>query len=486
MYLLISFIYFKLLVTTIYIYFDFNKIKMNCIFEYYLAFSNFVFSSNSKYNIAHYVDLLENNSFSIIDLIEEISSFDDAVSFLFYIKISIIKYFLLIIIIVLAVFSITHVYRKGFSKYYTLVYSSDNKLFELLKKLEYFPSMFLPFSLLQMAFFEFQKPIQTNYRREYIRTNNNITISIDWVINYICSHSYSENHNTYNKASNNKRTSSLNKSSNHKKEFILLIHGVTGGSETRYMKTIVKLLESQFNLAIVHYRGVNDTPLSTNKGFDAGITEDTEFIINYFINHKYIKLNQVNKDINDDNNNKNSFIIISFSMGAMLTTKVLSQLPEYYKQFIKSFISISNPLLLKPISDKNQGKLIEFFMLLRYKYIFMKHEILRSNEDIDFYKILSKQTNTCNKYDEEYTLKINKGKYTDIFDYYNRVSCGEDLIKLSVPSLFINSYKDPLNSIECINCQEMSLKNKNLNFIVTSDGGHVIWSEGILKPKRVS
>ena len=360
---------------------------------------------------------------------------------LFFTKIFIMIFYLLIgISLLLLVFSyFYYIFNRLFSKYFTSVYSSNNSLKKKLMLYPYFPTFFLPCALSQLIYFLLFPPIKKSYKREYLKTTTKDTISVDWVLPIP-----------------------------QKSQFILIIHGATGGSETRYLKSLVQFIKSKndFKIAIAHYRGVNDTPLSTCTPYHPEIIEDTEFIINHFLNIEVKK-----------------FIIIGISMGGNIVSRILSHNPKKYEKGILGFISISNPFFYASLDAKNRFNLLDKFILWRYKFTAKKHEIIRANTKIHLESSL--KTNTTHVWDQEFNMKLSYYKdYKDVYEYWINVSSGFNINKIQVPTLFINSLQDKLNCAEMIDSEKLCKENKNLNFIKTSHGGHVSWAEGF-NPKRV-
>ena len=364
--------------------------------------------------------------------------------------------FILAILAYLFYCLLVHFYNKVTKKYKTNVYTTNKEIKVLFENIQYNPTVYLPFSLLQMAVFMYLPKPKISYKREYLIGHDRTTISLDW------------------------RLSDLDK------PLILIIHGFTGGSDNMYMKSIVEFIGNSYNIVIAHYRGINDTPLSTNKGFHMGRTADTKYVIKYIKNNQYIYNNLRGKNtkyIEENNKKCNRFFMISISMGANITCKIFSQRQDYYSKFIRGFASISNPFYLGELDKVNTGKVIDNYILMRCKSMVLSFPILKSSTDFDLSSV--KESKTCREYNTRYSMKLDESKPITLEDYYNNVSSGSLLNKIDVFSLFINSYQDCLNFIISIDFNKISKSNKNLTFITTEQGGHVTWSEGFFKLERV-
>lgn len=336
-----------------------------------------------------------------------------------------------------------------FTVYTTTVYSSNQQLKDVLSKYVYIPTFYLPFTILQMAFFVIMPCEDFKFKREYFTLKDKTTISFDW-----CLH-----HNS--------------------KPLLVICHGMTGGTETAYMKSILSSLYSSFNLVTVHFKGINDTPLTVNYSFHCASTQDTKEAIDIIRNSKSVKAFYNTRE------QFNSFYLIGISMGANLLVNIFETNPSYYNSFIKAFVSVSNPLFLNDLDKNNRGNIVDKFILMRSQSIILKYDILKSNSNFDFNEV--KKMKSCSDFNTKIAMMMEHEKFNfkSLDDYYFRTSSGHHVSKVKVPSLFLISRKDPLNSIGDLDLEKISAQNKHLNFIVTSHGGHVTWSEGII-PERVS
>lgn len=370
----------------------------------------------------------------------------------------IFNFLIMIILIYFVLCLLWFIYNKHLSKgFKTIIYTSNLKIktsLYNLRNFKYFPTFYLPFSLQQMIFFVIKGKPKVFYKREYHLTSNGTTISFDWNIS---SKSY---------------------------PLILIIHGFTGGSDRVYMKSIItKLFQSKYNIVTAHYRGINDTILTTNEAFHMGINEDTEYVFDYIIKSNQLKdLNNYKDRVLYKENHYNKFYVIGISFGGNICSRIFSKKTDYYQQFIKGFVSISNPFYLDYLDKVNHGNLLDYFILSRCKNMLSTYPIIYSNSSIDMKKVLSSKN--CREFNEEYSIKI--GKCRSLDEYYYQISSGNSIKNINIPSLFINSYQDSLNYMKCIDFNSISINNRNLTFITTSHGGHVTWSENCILLNRVS
>ena len=65
-------------------------------------------------------------------------------------------------------------------------------------------------------------------------------------------------------------------------------------------------------------------------------------------------------------------------------------------------------------------------------------------------------------------------------EYYELIKLYEKPAKVKIPTLIINAADDPYTKAEYIDKKELEdKKNQNLAFILTKEGGHVCFAEGL-------
>jgi predicted alpha/beta-fold hydrolase len=182
-----------------------------------------------------------------------------------------------------------------------------------------------------MAYNECKPLINIDYRRENIQMEDGGMISLDWI--------------------NREKPTNENR-------LVVILHGLTGGSESSYIREIVKdLIDDEANkIVVVQYRGINGSPLLTPKSFHAGDTDDISFALNYF------KTNFPNLPC----------YTIGTSMGANIMVKLFSH-DHSFDDYIHGFISISNPFNIVALEERNRGTILDYFLKVRQQNYVRKH-----------------------------------------------------------------------------------------------------------------
>lgn len=292
-----------------------------------------------------------------------------------------------------------------------VIYKKNNlneKLAKALSIFNYKQTFFLPHDLWQLAIHEMGRLPEVYFKREYLIMEDSGVVSIDWVI-----------------SEESRGKKSINK-------LMIMVHGLTGGSETTYMREISKDYAARgYKVAIVHNRGISDTPIVTPLVYHAAFTGDIKDSIRY-IRNKYPNV---------------PCYALGVSMGANLLTKLFGETHEF-DDYILGFVSVSNPLNMLAAVKLNKGTIIDYFIKKRLKAIFSKYKILKNVEGIDFESIKTAKSTT--ELDNEVTIKIHKS-FTSVDDYYTKTSSYYDIKNLRIKSLFINARDDRLSPIKAIN-----------------------------------
>jgi predicted alpha/beta-fold hydrolase len=214
-------------------------------------------------------------------------------------------------------------------------YQATSKNEDIIKKLgnlDFVPTFFLPGFILQLLCNELKtKPI-IKYKREYLISEDGGLISLDWVI---------QDTDNYNK-------------------LLVILHGLTGGSNTCYIReTVEGFLNQGYRIVVIQYRGVNDTPLFTPIIFHGGFTSDLLFSMQH-IKKSY-------KDL--------PCYCIGISMGANIFTKLLV---THHNEmgYIKGFASISNPYDYNEVEKRNTDTWMEYLMVWLKQRFLLQHKTL--------------------------------------------------------------------------------------------------------------
>ncbi|EGR27466.1 hypothetical protein IMG5_195470 [Ichthyophthirius multifiliis] len=330
----------------------------------------------------------------------------------------------------------------------TLQNTQISQKLTLLTDNKYRPSPFLSHSFLQSLFnVRYSRNLIINYKREYIKLSDGGQISLDWAnpIN-------NQNHQEYEPSPDTK--------------ILFIIHGLTGGSNMNYIKSIVQEGQKQaFRCVAFNSRGVN-TELSTPYPFNGICLKDLDYSMN-LVHQRYPKA-----DI--------------FAVGASYGANMLIRWAGNVKgsNFLKGIVGLSTPFCIKQCIQ-SMGYIYEgFFVQLMKNNCINPHkeilEKLKNSHGICLNKL--QKTRTIKEFHSEFTVKLYG--FNSVDEYFNLSDITNTHTQnIQVPTLLMHSKDDPIVTYKCVP-QEQLLENKNIIQVETSHGAHVCWYYG-KQPKRV-
>ncbi|KAM3131088.1 hypothetical protein pb186bvf_016786 [Paramecium bursaria] len=313
--------------------------------------------------------------------------------------------------------------------------------YDKLSQMKYVPTFYLPHRLLQLIYCtRVEPPIQIQFERQIFKLQDGGQLALDWV----------------------------NKDSPTQKPLILITHGLTGGSDSNYIKDAAQRLKQLgYQVVCFNQRGVAKCSLATSRYHFHGCTKDLEEVIDYL----------------HENNQGRQIIGVGFSIGANLMLKYAGQQGKNCK--IDRIISIANPYNLLTCSHnilKFSNWVYDMSITKNFKWLLSQHQHslkeLEPTKGISIEKGL-KAKNTW-EFDEYITRRLFDFKSpTELYEY---IGCENVIHNVQVPTLCIHSKDDPIVP-EKIIPQDKLLSNKYITLLTTNRGSHVEWLTGI-KPRR--
>ncbi|CAG9330306.1 unnamed protein product [Blepharisma stoltei] len=282
-----------------------------------------------------------------------------------------------------------------------------------------------------------------NYDREILTLECGGTISIDWV--------HSENLKPDSKV-------------------LIIVPGLTGGSEAYYIQDLVHLAQSKgFRVAVFHGRGISGTPLTTPRANHLGLPSDLDFAVNT-IHSRYPEAHLVG---------------LGTSMGANLILKYAGELGN--ECLLKGISVISAPFDVVSCSRHLRANYSLASISDRYLTKGLT-DLVRSHTNFhDHWEKLGIDINSTMEatrtfeFDKTFTVKVLG--YQNPEEYYDEFSCHNVLHNITVPVLALSSRDDPVVASECIPFSSFN-SNPNLILALTRSGGHVGWFTGMRTPVR--
>ena len=239
---------------------------------------------------------------------------------------------------------------------------------------------------------------------------------------------------------------------------LFIIHTMGGGSREPCTNwAAYNFMKKGYRVIICSCRGCNGSKLKTKRICDSSNYQDTHVIIEH-ISKKYPKA--LNK------------FLLGFSMGAMISVRYTT----FYDD-INGVISVSH------VVDNKKADLLlcegwKFNILAKPLLKSMTRGIVKTNHYTEEEKKKILNIKTSAEFHNLVTAK-NMG-LNNCDEYYELTKLYEKPAKVKVPTLVITAEDDPLTNKDFIDEHELKDKsNQNLAFILTKEGGHVSFCEGI-------
>ena len=242
---------------------------------------------------------------------------------------------------------------------------------------------------------------------------------------------------------------------------VILIHGLEGSSESKYiLSATTELNKAGFDTVSFNLRGCSGEDNLLLSTYHSGKTEDLEFVVSYlFENYTYHNL-----------------MIVGYSLGGNLTLKYLGEYVESVSDKVSAAVAVSVPIDLassgKVMSTlKNKIYMEEFLKTLRLKVLEKAHKF--PEYQLDKTKLF--KAKIFKDFDELYTAPV--FGFSSPEDYWEKASSKPYLSNITKPTLLISSLDDPFLSEECFPYQEAEASDY-FHFEATKYGGHVGYISG--------
>jgi len=247
---------------------------------------------------------------------------------------------------------------------------------------------------------------------------------------------------------------------------IILIHGLTGSSQSDYIKGLQSaLLKQGFRSAALNFRGCSGQSNNKARSYHSGETEDIHFL--------YQTLRQ--------RESETPLGAVGFSLGGNVLLKWLGEQGDRVNLF--AAVAVSVPLVLGLCATKLDKGFAKCYRgrLLKELKVYM-HNKLRHLEHIDqsqeAHKIKAlgdlSTINSFWQYDDRVVAKLHG--FNDVHDYYRRSSSRQYLKSISVPTLLIQAVDDPFMTKEVL--PDLDEISPHVYLELTRHGGHVGFISG--------
>ena len=247
---------------------------------------------------------------------------------------------------------------------------------------------------------------------------------------------------------------------------LLILHGLTGGSDNEYVRWMVSFAHSTLNLCcvVVHARGCGRSQLTSPRSFSAANTDDLRLSVEY---------------IRSVIGPHTPLFAVGYSLGAGILTKYLGE--ESSKctldgsivccasfDMLLSTANIEQWLYNRTYNRRLTNNLIRY--IRQHEHHFLKAESLPNLNMNEAYR-----SRTLREFDRH--VIVPQYGYRDVEHYYTEASSKRWLKYIRTPTLILSAQDDPICPISGLPVDEI-LQNPSLIAIRTLEGGHVSYLQG--------
>ncbi|WP_088322769.1 YheT family hydrolase [Polaribacter tangerinus] len=236
---------------------------------------------------------------------------------------------------------------------------------------------------------------------------------------------------------------------------ILLIHGLEGSSDSKYIAANCNHLNSAgldtvcFNLRSCS--GEDNLLLTT---YHSGKTEDVDFVVNHLA----------------ENYNYTNIVIVGFSLGGNLTLKYLGEYHNKIPSIVKGGIAVSVPVDIATAEKEMEKLKNKLYLEIFFKT--MKNKILEKAYKFPSYHLDKEKLFKATKFihlEELYTVPV--FGFESPQDYWKKASSKPYLSKIDRPTILINAKDDTFLSPECYP-QKEAIQSEYFYLETPNFGGH--------------
>lgn len=247
---------------------------------------------------------------------------------------------------------------------------------------------------------------------------------------------------------------------------IILLHGLTGSSQSGYIKGLQHILLKQgFRSVALNFRGCSGESNNLARSYHSGETEDIHFL--------YQTLRQREPHT--------PLAVVGFSLGGNVLLKWLGEQGDKLSLF--AAVAVSVPLVLGSCASKLDNGFSKIYRasLLRElkRYVRLKLTHLERTGNSQEAKKLEELGDLSSiksfwQYDDRVVAKLHGFK--NVHDYYQRSSSRQFLKSIAVPTLLIQAIDDPFMTESVL--PEAAELSASVHLEITRSGGHVGFIDG--------
>ncbi len=239
---------------------------------------------------------------------------------------------------------------------------------------------------------------------------------------------------------------------------VLLLHGLEGSSNARYIRSLLGKIQARGGRAVVmNFRGCSK-PLEPNRlitTYHSGKTEDLDLVVNHL----------------REKENMKTLFIVGYSIGGNITLKWLGEQGMAAQSKVQKAAAVSVPYNLARSAEMldrgfNQQVYTRRLLTTLKAKILAKEKKFPSHVNAP----IVQNCKTFKVFDREVTARLNG--FRDEMDYWTKSSSQGFLEKIRVQTLLVNAEDDPFFPGTFLPRQIFS-NSDYLKPLITAGGGHL-------------
>ena len=235
---------------------------------------------------------------------------------------------------------------------------------------------------------------------------------------------------------------------------ILLVHGLEGSSESRYIAGITTLaLNAGCNVIRMNMRNCGGTETWTPTLYHSGLSVDIDAVLQHFVNLYGLK----------------RVAMAGYSMGGNLVLKLAGELGKSAPKWLLAAVGVSPATDLAVSADALHEPSNRV-----YELHFLRNLMRRFRRKIELFPATYsaegiEPVRTIREFDDRITAP--HSGFTGADDYYFRASSARVVAQISIPTLVIHALDDPFIRMMPKTRQAL-IANPAIAFLETESGGH--------------
>ncbi|KJE96791.1 hypothetical protein CAOG_09032 [Capsaspora owczarzaki ATCC 30864] len=248
---------------------------------------------------------------------------------------------------------------------------------------------------------------------------------------------------------------------------VVVLHGLTGGSNENYVKHIVLEAErNKWRTVVFNNRGCGNSVAITPRGFSATFTDDIAEVVQH-VHAKHPKA---------------PLFAVGVSLGSMILIKYLAE--RGTSTALQAAVAVSNPWDIigstKSLESFPSLYLYNQRLAKNLKNLIFRHRHLFDAAPEKWFTIEDvEKCRTIRDFDQ--TVVVPMFGFASLQEYYSQASSVNHLPKVQIPLLCINAADDPFSPVQGIPFAAFEA-NPNALLCLTPTGGHIGFSESHLPP----